>query len=310
MSRRVLPLPFAVDLRRSLQPLRLGKHDPTIDLHSTSVALSLWTPDGSASIQAVHRGTDLQVEAWGDGAAWALDSSPALLGLLDDRTGFAPRDALVERLHRDADGLRLPATGRVLDALIPAIISERVTGFEAKRSFRTVVERWGEPAPGPSGLRLTPRPEVLAELGHYELHVAGVEQKRADTLKRACAHATRLEGLPTAAPADLRSRLEAIAGVGVWTSAEVARIVLGDADAVSVGEVHLKDLVCWALAGEERGTDDLMLELLEPYAGHRGRVCVLLESSGISAPRRGPRKVTEPIRDPDVSRPSGRPRSG
>jgi len=60
--------------------------------------------------------------------------------------------------------------------------------------------------------------------------------------------------------------------------------VLGDADAVSVGDPHLKNLVCWALAEEPSGTDDRMLELLEPYPGHRGRVCTLLLSSGISRP--------------------------
>ena len=288
-------MPFAVDLRRSLQPLRLGKHDPTIDLHPTAVALSLRTPEGSASLRARHLGPEIHVEAWGDGADWALTHSPAMLGLLDDRAGFDPQDDLVQGLHRDADGLRLPATGRVLDALVPAILSQRVTGFEAKRSYRTLVERWGEPAPGPGELRLTPRAEVIAELGYYDLHVIGVEQGRADTLKRACAHATRLETLPATAPAGLRDRLEAITGVGRWTSAEVARVVLGDADAVSVGDLHLKNLVCWALAGEPRGTDDRMLELLEPYPGHRGRVCTLLETSGLSAPRFGPRRRIEPI---------------
>jgi 3-methyladenine DNA glycosylase/8-oxoguanine DNA glycosylase len=295
MPQRLLPVPFAVDLRRSLQPLRLGKHDPTIDLRPTAVALSLRTPEGAATLRARHLGREIDVEAWGDGADWALIQSAAMLGLLDDRAGFDPQDELVQRLHRDADGLRLPATGRVVDALVPAILSQRVTGFEAKRSYRSLVERWGEPAPGPGDLRVTPRPEVIAELGYYDLHVIGVEKKRADTLKRACAHATGLERVPATAPAGLRDRLEAITGVGRWTSAEVARVVLGDADAVSVGDFHLRNLVCWALAGESRGTDDRMLELLEPYPGHRGRVCALLETSGLSAPRFGPRRRIEPI---------------
>jgi 3-methyladenine DNA glycosylase/8-oxoguanine DNA glycosylase len=189
----------------------------------------------------------------------------------------------------------LPRTGRVLDALIPAVLSQRVTGFEAKRSYRQLVERWGRDAPGPTGLRLAPRPETIAELGYYDLHVIGMEKKRADALQRVCAHANRLEALATVAPLELRSRLEAIAGVGVWTSAEVARVVLGDADAVSVGDFHLKHLVSWALAAEPRGTDDRMLQLLEPYLGHRGRVCTLLESSGLSAPKYGPRQRIQPI---------------
>jgi hypothetical protein len=32
-----------------------------------------------------------------------------------------------------------------------------------------------------------------------------------------------------------------------------------------------------------------MLELLEPFAGHRGRVCSLLEHAGLGAPRLAPR---------------------
>ncbi|MGH9085971.1 MAG: DNA-3-methyladenine glycosylase family protein [Acidimicrobiales bacterium] len=293
MSRRTLPLPFAVDLRRSLYALRLGKHDPTIDLRPHAVALAMWTPQGAASLRALHTGDAIDVEAWGEGADWALDQSPAMLGLLDDRVGFRPRDDVVARLHRQADGLRLPRTGRIMDALVPAVLSQRVTGFEAKRSYRSLVDRWGEPAPGPTGLQLRPRPEVIAELGYYDLHVIGVERKRADTLKRVCAHASRLEALATSQPAVLRGRLEALAGVGPWTSAEVSRVGLGDADAVSVGDVHLKHLVSWALAGEPRGTDARMLELLEPYVGHRGRVCTLLESSGLSAPRYGPRQRIE-----------------
>jgi 3-methyladenine DNA glycosylase/8-oxoguanine DNA glycosylase len=295
MSRRSIPLPFAVDLRRSLLALRLGKHDPTTHITDRLVMAGLRTPAGPAALRAVLEGDRFEVEAWGDGAEWALEHAPGTLGLLDDRAGFDPVDPIVARLHREADGLRLPQTARVLDALIPAVLSQRVTGFEAKRSFRQLVERWGEPAPGPTGLLLAPRPEVIAELGYYDLHVVGVEKKRADALRRVCAHARRLEEIAVTAPDQLRTRLEAIAGVGQWTSAEVARVVLGDADAVSVGDFHLKHLVAWALAGEPRGTDERMLELLEPYAGHRGRVCTLLESSGLTAPKYGPRQRIQPI---------------
>jgi hypothetical protein len=47
--------------------------------------------------------------------------------------------------------------------------------------------------------------------------------------------------------------------------------------------------VAWALAGEPRADDRRMLELLEPFRGHRGRVCHLLMTAGIGAPRYGPR---------------------
>jgi hypothetical protein len=48
-------------------------------------------------------------------------------------------------------------------------------------------------------------------------------------------------------------------------------------------------MVAYMLAGEERATDDRMLELLAPYAGQRGRVLRLLLAGGRAAPRRGPR---------------------
>jgi 3-methyladenine DNA glycosylase/8-oxoguanine DNA glycosylase len=295
MPRRTLKLPFALDLRRSLRPMRLGKNDPTILLSARAALWSSRTSEGPATVRVEHQGDRLRVEAWGDGADDALERAPASLGLLDDRRGFEPDHPVVKELHHHADGLRLPRTDRVVEALVPAILSQRVTGFEAKRAFRQLVERWGEAAPGPGDLRLLPRADVIAELPYYDLHVIGVEKKRADTLQRACAHANRLEAAGERGTATLRDRLLALPGIGLWTVAEVARLAHGDADAVSVGDFHLKHLVSWALAGEPRGSDDRMLELLEPFAGHRGRVCLLMETSGISVPRDGPKAVIEPI---------------
>ncbi|HJR25176.1 MAG TPA: hypothetical protein VJ804_06860 [Acidimicrobiales bacterium] len=293
--RRTVRVPFRIDLGRSLRPLRVGRNDPTILLGPRAVVRASRTPLGPATLRAEHHGDRFELEAWGPGAEWSLDQAPGLLGCLDDRDGFDPPDGPVRRLHHDLDGLRLTRTGRVMEALVPAVLGQRVTGFEARRSYHQLVERWGEPAPGPGGLFLHPLPEQIAMIPYYELHLIGMERRRADALKRVAAHGSRLEDAGNGSSAALRERLETVPGIGVWTSAEVARIALGDPDAVSVGDYHLKHLVSWALAGEPRGTDARMLELLEPYAGHRGRVCVLLEASGARAPRRGPRRRIEPL---------------
>ena len=83
------------------------------------------------------------------------------------------------------------------------------------------------------------------------------------------------------------ARLLAVPGIGPWTAAEVAVRALGDDDAVSVGDFHIPNLVAWALAGERRGDDARMLELLEPYRGRRALVVRLLElgGPGAAAPR-------------------------
>lgn len=177
----------------------------------------------------------------------------------------------------------------MLDVLVPAILEQRVPGAEARRAWRGLTRRLGERAPGPAPLLLPPSPVRLLETPTYVFHQLGVERKRAETIHRCAAVAHRLEEAITLGPDELDRRLRSITGVGPWTSAEVRRVALGDPDAVSVGDYHLPHAVAWALAGEPRGDDDRMLELLAPFAGHRARVVRLIEVAGIGAPRRGPR---------------------
>jgi 3-methyladenine DNA glycosylase/8-oxoguanine DNA glycosylase len=84
--------------------------------------------------------------------------------------------------------------------------------------------------------------------------------------------------------------------VGPWTAAQVTALSHGDPDAVPLGDCHVPNVVANALAGEPRGTDERMLQLLEPYAGQRGRVILLLMSGGHGAPRFGPRLSRQDIR--------------
>jgi 3-methyladenine DNA glycosylase/8-oxoguanine DNA glycosylase len=113
--------------------------------------------------------------------------------------------------------------------------------------------------------------------------------RHARTIHRAATTIARLD--PTAHDPDaLSARLEAIPGIGRWTAQVTLATVIGHPDAVPTGDFHLPHTIAWALAGEERGDDDRMLELLEPFRGHRWRVICLLREAGIKAPRRGPKR--------------------
>ncbi|MDQ3938248.1 MAG: DNA-3-methyladenine glycosylase 2 family protein [Chloroflexota bacterium] len=277
------------DPRLTLAPLWHGPGDPVMRFDGRVIVRALRTPAGAATIRLALGRADVEVQAWGPGATAAIDTLPELLGERDDPAALQPRDRLLRDLHRRLAGLRLTRTGAVMEALLPAIIAQKVTNLEARRSYRDLVRRLGEPAPGPLGLMLPPAPQNLARLPYHDFHRSGIERRRAEAITAAARAASRLEEV-SRWPADAaRRRLLAVRGVGRWTAAETLRVVLGDADAVSVGDYNLPKLVSWALAGEPRGDEARMLELLEPYRGQRARVVLLLELSGLRPPRYGPR---------------------
>lgn len=295
LSRRWRP-DWRVDLLATLGPLRRGTGDPTQRLDAAG---TLWrasrTPDGPAtSALEVHAGLgEVRVRAWGPGAAWSLETVPDLLGAGDDPSGFEPAHPVLRDMWRRHAGWRVPRTQRVLEALAPAVLEQKVTGREAWRAFRSLVRRYGEPAPGPvghetMGLVVPPDARTWALVPSWEWHRAGVDLSRSRTLVTAAGSAGRLERLVTLPPAEAATRMRSLPGVGAWTAAEVGQRALGDADAVSVGDFHLSKRVGVALVGEPVD-DDAMLELLEPYRGHRYRAVRMVELSGLAPPRRGPR---------------------
>ena len=296
---RVVELDRPVDLRAFLGPLARGSGDPTMRVAAAAAIRASVTPDGPGSIEIRVDGAAASARAWGPGAGHLLEGLPALLGLDDDPTGFEPGlHPLVAQLARRRGPVRLGRTGAVWDALLPAILEQRITGTEAWRNYRRLVRAHGAPAPGPLGLVLAPTPAAVAALPPWRLTALGIEPRRGLLLRRIAREAGRYEALAEAARAPgaggagaaaLAAALRAQPGIGPWTAAEVTLRALGDPDAVSVGDAHLSNVVAFALAGRPRGTDDEMLELLAPWAGHRARVVRLLEEARIGPPRYGPR---------------------
>jgi 3-methyladenine DNA glycosylase/8-oxoguanine DNA glycosylase len=284
-------VPVRYDLAGTMRGLALVQGDPTLSIGPARSWFATRTPSGPGTLSLALRGDELSFEAFGPGGDWLLERAEAIAGLRDDLAGFeelSRAHPLVARLAREHAGLRMPATGRVFHHLVPAIIGQKVSGREAHASYVRLLRRLSEPAPGPrTGLLLPPDPEVIAATPYWAMHPFGIEQKRADTLRRAAAQAATLERCPDAATCT--ARLVTIAGIGPWTAAEVTRAAYGDADAVSVGDYNIKNSVAFALTGAARGTDEHMLELLAPFAPHRGRVCALIAAAGIGAPRFGPR---------------------
>ena len=273
---------------------RRGGGDPTSWSDRVGTWVFAWrVPSGPVTLRLVDRPAlgEVEAQAWGEGAAWILDRLPHLLGEHDDDEGFTSHHDVVTQARRRFPGWRVPASGLVVQALIPTIIEQRVTGKEAFAAYRMLVRRNGTAAPGPgAGLRLVvpPEPRTWALIPSWEWLQAGVDGARSRPAVTVATRAGRLEDLVGVPPLEARRRIESLPGVGRWSSAEVAQRALGDPDAVSFGDYHVAKNIGWALTGTPVD-DDGLAELLEPYAGHRYRVQRLLELSGAMRPRHGPR---------------------
>ena len=288
-----------VDLASTLGPLRRGGGDPA---HRRDGDGWFWrachTPDGPGTLALRTAGAVVSARAWGGGAGWLLDRLPTLLGADDDWSALdVTAVPALERARRVRPGLRLPNTGLVLDALVPAVLEQRVTGQEARRAWAGLLRRYGEPAPGPrADLRVPPSPRGLLDVPTWGWHRLGVDLARQRAIRAAATVAPRLEECVGLAPDAALARLRVVPGVGVWTAAETAQRALGHPDAVSVGDYHLPNSVVHFFTGRPRGTDEEMLELLAPWAGQRQRVMRLIELAGGAAPRFGPRFAYTDIR--------------
>jgi 3-methyladenine DNA glycosylase/8-oxoguanine DNA glycosylase len=191
-------------------------------------------------------------------------------------------------------GLRLVDTGDAYEALVNIVPQQLVTWAEAASSWRQLVERLGTPAPGPAahalGLMLPPTPKALASAGTAQLQACGLGSKRARVLVDVGRRAGRLQEAAAMPTADAVRRLTALPGIGPWTATSVLGMRLGRPEPVLLGDYHMPHTVAWGLAGEPRGTEARMLELLAPYEGQAFRVLRLLHAARVSAPKRGPRR--------------------
>ena len=282
----------------TLSPLRRGPGDPTYQVVDGAIWKTTLMPSGPVTARIAKVGNVADCEVWGSGATEFVERLPAWLGAEDDATGFAPTEPTIAAAYRKAPHLRLGRTDRVLEALVPAVLEQRVAGKDAFRAWRILVTKYGAPAPGPAParMRVPPPAEVWRRVPSWEFHLANIDPSRARTLVGCAQRADALERLTMRPPEEARMALRSVPGVGEWTAAEVAQRAWGDADALSVGDYHLSNVVGSTLLGH-RIDDAEMVELLEPLRPHRHRAVRLLEVSGLARnPRFGARQAIPNLR--------------
>lgn len=203
---------FPVALDATLRLLRRGPRDPCFQYAADG---ALWRTGRMETGPVTYRLTqdalhEIGCRAWGPGAAELADQVPELLGAKDDGSTFAPDHPLVADAHRRHPGLRIMRTTRVLEALIPAVLEQRVIRGEAFGSWRRLVTRYGDPAPGPVPvpMHVPPTAQAWRLIPSWEWHRAGDDPQRSATAVRCATLARQLQETVAMEPADAERSCE------------------------------------------------------------------------------------------------------
>lgn len=166
-------------------------------------------------------------------------------------------------------GLRVPGTCDGFELAVRAVIGQQVSVAGARTLLGRLAHRFGAPLTGelPGGLaRLFPTAEVLAACTTDDLRAVGLTPARARTvidLARAVARG-EVTIHPGADVEGTRKALEAIRGVGPWTSAYIAMRALGWPDAFPDNDLG----VLRALGETRAATARLRSEAWRPWRAY------------------------------------------
>jgi 3-methyladenine DNA glycosylase/8-oxoguanine DNA glycosylase len=273
---------FPVHFTRTFSMQRLGAYDPTADLSDDFFRKAFFYHGEPAAIEICRVGKALNVCAYGTRADELLSETIDGLSQDDRYFDFSTDDGGILRLHRLLPGLRLLRVPWLYDMTCSAILQQRIRTVDAMRDWRRIAKRWG--VPGPLGLWTFPPAEVLAHVPRFELEAMGVDAKRARALLAFAKESRLVRFRVDRSFEEMRRLLLRVPGIGPWTAETVMGYGAGDTDAAIPGDLHLPRVVCYALAGEWDGCDERMMELLEPFRGHRFRIIRLLYASGLDVP--------------------------
>ena len=253
------------------------------------------TPEGPATlvVEARPAAGEVARRGLGSGRRLGAGAAPDLLGgqrrLGRLRAAAIPCSPRSWRRHPHA---RLGRSGLVMEALVPAIIEQKVTGQEAFAGFRMLVHRFGERAPGPGReqrLWVQPSPDVLRAIPSWEwlrLHIDPARSRAVVTVARV---ADSLERTDHRDARGSRRRLRSLPGIGGWTSAEVRQRSLRRSRRRLVRRLPRRQ-------GRGLGADRRRVrrrpargEFLEPWRPQRGGSRRWSAMAGLRRPRRGPR---------------------
>lgn len=272
-----------IHLRRTLALQALGQFDPSAVWVGDTFTKAFHTSSGLCAVRLSRVERGLKIEAEGEHAETVLAQLQSAVAEDDGYHAFAPDHDGILQHHRRNPGLRLLRVPWLFDIACSAVLQQRVRTTEAMAQWGKLCRRFGQCTTG--GLMAFPSPQTLSQVPLHTLQAMGIDPRRGRVLLALAREISMHPLRPDVTREYLAARVGRVPGIGPWTVATILGYGAGDTDAVPVGDLHLPHMVCYAFCGAMRGTDERMLELLEPYRPHRFRIIRLLYCAQVYPPR-------------------------
>lgn len=196
--------------------------------------------------------------------AFDLELDPAAM------TGVLAADPAIRPLVEAVPGRRVPGTLDAAAMLLRAVIGQQVSTAAARTHTARLVEAYGRSVQDPEGglTRLFPTPEALiADPSALDQHLRMPATRRRTLASTAMALAGDAVDLALP-PAEVRTALLALPGIGPWTADTVLMRALGESDAFLPGDLGVVQAAARLGLPEKPRELDLHSRRWSPYRAH------------------------------------------
>jgi DNA-3-methyladenine glycosylase II len=255
-----------------------GSAEDAQEASTSSLKLGVWLDDRPTLIEVQQLSLDPPtVGAETDSPALAASIERVIARVVNAAMELAPFYE-VARAHQVLGLLTLQLRGlkpfrpaSLFDMLVMAVTEQQISLAAAHHIQTRLVQRFGAEV---DGLPVFPRADALVEASLGDLAACGLSYRKAEYVNGvALAVATGsldLEALETASDDEVRARISALRGFGLWSADYVLVRGLGRADAVPVDDLGVRRALGQLLSDGHVLSPTETQEALAPFEPYRG----------------------------------------
>lgn len=199
--------------------------------------------------------------------AWVANAATELAPFYDRVKAHEVLGPLTRELH----GIKPFRPSSLFDMLVMAVTEQQISLTAAHHIQTRLVQRFGVEV---EGVPVFPRAETLAEVSLDQLVACGLSHRKAEYVTgvagAVATGALDLEALATASDDEVRARISALRGFGLWSANYVLVRGLGRVDTVPYDDLGVRKALGRLLGDGRALTSVEAEEALAPFAPYRG----------------------------------------